>query len=64
VLETFKTHIKAQTAIINKQESRDETNLFLNDGSFVRTEQCFNEILNFDTGFNETGEFILINAGA
>ena len=64
VLQSFATQIKAQTAIIDKQESRGETNLYLNDGSFVDTEQTFNQILNFQTGFNETGEFILINAGA
>ena len=64
VLQSFATEIKAQTAIINKQESRSETNLYLNDGSFVDTEQTFNEIKNFQTGFNEVGEFILINAGA
>ena len=64
VLESFKTQIKAQTAIVDKQESINETNLYLNDGSFVDTEQTFNEIKNFQTGFNEVGEFILINAGA
>jgi len=64
VLESFKTQIKAQTAIIDKQESISETNLYLNDGSFIDTEQTFNEIKNFQTGFNEVGEFILINAGA
>ena len=64
VLQSFATQIKEQTAIIDKQESRGESNLYLNDGSFVDTEQTFNEILNFDNGFNEVGEFILINAGA
>lgn len=64
VLESFKTQIKAQTAIIDKQESINETNLYLNDGSFIDTEQTFNEIKNFQTGFNEVGKFILINAGA
>ena len=64
VLQTFRNEIKAQTAIVDKQESRNETNLYLNDGSFIDTEQTFNEIKNFQYGFNETGEFILINAGA
>ena len=64
VLQTFRNEIKAQTAIIDKQESPLQTNLYLNDGSFVDTEQTFNEIKNFQYGFNETGEFILINAGA
>jgi hypothetical protein len=64
VLESFKTQIKAQTAIIDKQEARSETNLYINDGSFIDTEQTFNEIKNFQTGFNEVGQFILINAGA
>ena len=64
VLQTFRNEIKAQTAIIDKQESPMQTNLYLNDGSFVDTEQTFNEIKNFQYGFNEIGEFILINAGA
>ena len=64
VLQTYRTAIKQQVAIIDKQESRNETNLYISDGSFVSTEQTFNEIKNFQTGFNETGEFILINAGA
>ena len=33
VLESFKNQIKAQVAIIDKQESRGETNLYLDDGS-------------------------------
>lgn len=64
VLQTYRASIKEQVAIIDKQESRNESNLYLSDGSFVCTEQTFNEIKNFQTGFNETGEFILINAGA
>ena len=64
VLQTYQVGIKQQIAIIDKQENRNETNLYLSDGSFVSTEQTFNEVKNFQTGFNETGEFILINAGA
>ena len=64
VLESFKDGIKGQTAVIDKQESRTTTNLYINDGSFIDTEQTFNEIINFSNGFNDTGEFILINAGA
>ena len=62
VLESFKTGIKAQTAIVEKQENR--SNLYFNDGSFVKDTRAFYTVKNFQYGFNETGEFILINAGA
>ena len=62
VLESFKTQIKNQTAILNKQEN--DSNLYFDDGSFVKDTRAFYTIKNFDYGFNETGEYILINAGA
>ena len=62
VLESFKNGIKAQTAIVEKQENR--SNLYFNDGSFVKDTRAFYTVKNFPYGFNETGEFILINAGA
>ena len=62
VLMTYKPTILAHEVVIARQQTL--YNLYLNDGSFVDTEQTFNEIKNFQTGFNEVGEFILINAGA
>ena len=62
VLESFKNQIKAQTAILDKQQNL--ANMYFNDGSFIKDTRAFYTIRNFPYGFNEVGEFILINAGA
>lgn len=62
VLESFKTQIKAQTAIIDKQES--ENNMYFNDGSFRKDSREFYTVRSFPNGFNDNGEYILITAGA
>lgn len=62
VLESFKTQIKAQTAIIDKQQ--ELANMYFNDGSFKRESREFYTIKTFTNGFNDNGEYILITAGA
>lgn len=63
VLETYKTQIKQMSAIIDKQQNKGNSNLYLNDGSYVIDSRSYNTILNFSGGFNNVGEFILITAG-
>ena len=63
VLETYKTQIKQMSAIIDKQKNKGNSNLYLNDGSYVIDSRSYNTILNFSGGFNDGGEFILITAG-
>lgn len=63
VLESFKENILGLTAIIDKQQTMGDTNLFLDDGSFVSENKEFNTVINFPSGFNEGGEYILITAG-
>lgn len=63
VLETYKTQIKQMPAIIDKQQNKGNSNLYLNDGSYVIDSRSYNTILNFSGGFNNVGEFILITAG-
>lgn len=63
VLETYKTQIKQMSAIIDKQQNKGNSNLYLNDGSYVIDSRSYNTILNFSGGFNNAGEFILITAG-
>lgn len=63
VLETYKTQIKQMPAIIDKQQNKGNSNLYLNDGSYVIDSRSYNTILNFSGGFNNAGEFILITAG-
>lgn len=62
VLQSFKTEILQQTAIINKQEST--ANLYFNDGSFVTDSRDFYTIKTFSNGFTQNGQYILITAGA
>lgn len=62
VLESFETQIKALTAIIDKQKTVG--NQYKNDGSIVMENRQFNTIYNFASGFNDSGELILITAGA
>ena len=63
VLETYKTQIKLMPAIIDKQQNKGNSNLYLNDGSYVIDSRSYNTILNFSGGFNNGGKFILITAG-
>ena len=63
VLESFKNDILALAVIIDKQQNVTETNLFLDDGSFISENKEFNTVLNFPSGFNADGEYILITAG-
>lgn len=63
VLESFKNAILGLTAVIDKQQGAGQSNVFLDDGSFVAESKEFNTVLNFPSGFNSEGEYILITAG-
>ena len=62
-LETFKSDILNLTAIIDKTQETSKSNMYLNDGSFVVQSNEYNRVMNFPSGFNENGTFILICAG-
>lgn len=62
VLESFKDEILSLEVIIDKQETVG--NQFKDDGSIVMENRRFNKTYNFSGGFNESGELILITAGA
>lgn len=61
VLSTYKAEIRRLNAVIEKQQQ--EGNVFYNDGSYKAREDTFTEVKEFDNGFNDTGELILITAG-
>lgn len=63
VLFSFITDIYNMTAIIDKVENQNDANLYLDDGSFVMDTRLYNTVIEFDNGFNDDGEFILICAG-
>lgn len=64
VLESFKSDILNSSCIIDKQSSDGKSNSLFDDGSYINEIDTFNEVANFQSGFNESGEFILLTAGA
>lgn len=63
VLMTYAAQIRNNYAIVDKVESLGAAYNYINDGSWVNTNRMKQSIINFATGFNDNGEFILITAG-
>ena len=63
VLMTYAAEIRKNYAIIDKVENFGASYNYINDGSWVNTNRMQQSIINFPTGFNDSGEFILIAAG-
>lgn len=61
VLMTYADEIRNIPATIERSQS--VYNQYINDGTFVSDSREFVSVVNFNTGFNDTGEFILITAG-
>ena len=65
VLESFKTKIKANKAIVEKSEQSASSNEYFNDGTtFYHDSREYNEIAMFQRGFDTAPSYILITAGA
>lgn len=64
VLESFKSEILNLSCIIDKQQYSSNYSRFLDDGSYINEVRTFIEIANFQNGFNDDGEFILLTAGS
>lgn len=63
VLMSFASDILNSKAIIDKTESGNLANMYLNDGSFVMDSHKYNQIMKFPNSLNENGEYILIVSG-
>lgn len=63
VLFSFKDDILNSTAIIDKQQHIGNSNVYLNDGSYVTQEKEFHSVINYPNGFLDDGEYILITCG-
>ena len=63
VLMSFKNDIRQCSAIIDKVENELNANLYLDDGSFVMDSRKYNQVIEFPSGLNENGSYILICAG-
>ena len=63
VLMSYDKQIRNTPAIIDKQSSLSEANMYIDDGDWVVQNNEWIQILDFPNGFNNEGEFILIAAG-
>lgn len=62
-LMSFKNEIKNVAAIIDKQSSLSNANMYIDDGDWIIQNDEFIQIRELPDGFNNEGEFILIAAG-
>lgn len=63
VLYSFINDIKSSEGVLDKYEDTNRANLYLDDGSFITDCRKDNQVIEFNNGFNEDGEYILICAG-
>lgn len=61
VLYTYKEQIKALIIIINNSSSNNDN--YLSSELWVAKVKSSTDVINFPSGFNDNGEFILITAG-
>lgn len=64
VLMTYRSQILDHQAIVCKQSSTEKSDLMIDDGEWVVENKKFNRVINFPSGLNDSGEYILITAGA
>lgn len=63
VLMSFRRDILSCVAVVDKQAMQENGDEYIDDGSLVTENVMFSDILEFENGFNDTAEYILIVAG-
>ena len=63
VLQTYASDILNLRVVTDKVQSKSNANMFIDDNSFILENRIVNQIYNFPSGFNNSGEFILITVG-
>lgn len=63
VLMSFREYIYNLSCIIDKQERSYQANEFLNDGSFVADSRLGIEVVPFEQGFLDEGQYLLVTLG-
>lgn len=63
VLMSFRADILNLSVVVDKQSMDENGNEYIDDSSLVAENVMFQTVYNFPSGFNSTGEFILITAG-
>lgn len=64
VLNTYRSEILAHQAIVSKATQQDVSDLMIDDGDWVVENKKVNTVISFSSGLNDSGEYILITAGA
>ena len=62
VLESFKTEIRNQNVILSASEDNGASN-YLNGSQWRNKVKTLTDIINFSSGLNDSGEYILITVG-
>ena len=62
-LMSFKGDILALQVVVDKQSSDSIGDEYIDDGSLIADNYTFKSVYNFNKGFNDHGEYILITAG-
>lgn len=63
VLNTYRSEIIVHQAIIDKTQSSQLANMYIDDDDWVVENRKFIETISFPVGLDNDGEFILITAG-
>ena len=63
VLMSFRGDINQLNVVVDKQSMEVNGNEYIDDSSLVAENVMFQTVYNFTSGFNSTGEIILITAG-
>lgn len=63
VLTSFASEFRQLNAIVNKTELNNVADLYIDDGSFLASADSIMQVVNFENGFNDTPEYILLTAG-
>lgn len=63
VLMSFRRDILNCVAVVDKQAMPENGDEYIDDGSLVTENVMFTEVLEFEDGFNDSVEYILIVAG-
>lgn len=63
VLMSFRRDIMNLNVIADKQSMPNNGNEYIDDSSLVAENVMFQTVYNFQNGFNDSGEYILITAG-
>lgn len=63
VLMSFRGDINQLNVVVDKQSMLENGNEYIDDSSLVAENVMFQQVYDFPSGFNSSGEFILITAG-